>query len=98
MPKQNVTISRYHDSHLGWEMCIRPDDGAWVLFVPRLREDGTAVNNGSREPSLWLNVGTCKDSNGDTQEAYALADSPEHRAYIAEYGHGLGLVQEATTP
>jgi hypothetical protein len=90
MSKQtNITVTRYVDRQLGWETCVRPHDGAWALFIPQAE----AVAKDGLGPQLWHRVGTCEDEHGDTHEAYALDGSPEHRAYLSEYGAGIGLTE-----
>ncbi len=90
MSKQNnVTITRYVDRQLGWEMCVSPADGAWVLFIPRAE----ATAETGLAPQLWHRVGTCEDEHGDTHEAYAAHGSDEHRVYLSEHGNGIGLTE-----
>lgn len=92
MPKQNLTISRYADAHLGWESCVRPDSGAWVLFIPR-----TEAADMPKAPQLWLRAGSFKDESGDTRDCYVKdgATPQDVAAYLDDYGHGIGLVQHA---
>ena len=83
MPKSNITISRYVDPNLGWEACIRPDSGDWVMFVPRPEKTNLA-------PTLFHRVGTCVDEHGDTHDAYAAEGSEQHKVFLSEY-NGVGL-------
>ncbi len=91
MPKSNVTVSRYVDKQLGWEACVRPEDGSWCLFIPRPdakpTEDGTPL-----QPRLFHRVGTCVDEHGDTHDSYAQDGSPEHLVFLSNFG-GLGLCE-----
>ena len=86
MPKNNITISRYVDRQLGWEACVRPDDGSWVLFIPRPDSDIGA-------PIIFHRVGTCVDEHGDTHDSYAAEGSPEHQVFVSECGAGIGLTE-----
>lgn len=96
MAKKNITITRYVDPQLGWEAAVRPEDGSWVLFLPRATSR-PAEGPGSVEPiapQLWHRVGTCEDEHGDTYEAFARDGSPEHRAFLTEHeGQGLALCE-----
>lgn len=88
MSKQtNVTVSRYVDKQLGWESCIRPDDGSWVMFIPRPGDNGPGR---AKVPALFHRIGTCVDENGTTHDSYATAESPEFKVFVADHGAGLG--------
>jgi hypothetical protein len=86
MAKNNVTVSRYVDKQLGWDICVQPEDGSWALFIP-------APTEPNLQPQLWHRVGTCVDEHGDTQEAFACEGSPGHLAFLSEYGAGVGLTE-----
>lgn len=85
MKKSNVTVSRYVDRQLGWEACVRPEDGSWALFIP---QQGAGL-----EPQLWHRVGRCVDENGDEHESFARSGSTEHLAYLSDIGNGVGLTE-----
>ncbi len=89
MPKSNIKVSRYVDKQLGWEASVSPEDGSWVLFLPRAE----AAQKNNLRPQLWHRVGTCEDEHGDTHESYALDGSPEHQAFLSNYGAGVGLTE-----
>lgn len=86
MKKSNITITRYVDRQLGWEACVRPEDGSWALFLPQ--PDG-----GPLQPQLWHRVGTCTDEHGDVHECFAREGSDEHKAYLSDHGNGVGLTE-----
>ncbi len=89
MKKSNVTVSRYADPQLGWEACVRPDDGSWCLFIPRPEETAKT----GLQPRLLHRVGTCVDEFGDTHDSYAAEGSPEHLVYVSECKAGIGLTE-----
>lgn len=85
--KQNIRVSRYGaqevselppealcaDGQFPWAASVSPEDGAWVLFIPK---------DASRTPDLWVRIGT--DDGSDGEELYAPAGSEEHLAFLAE--------------
>ncbi len=85
MAKSNIKVSRYLDTELpegaacadgsfAWEMSIEPDDGSWVMFVPKDK---------TQEPQLWICVGKVDHGDGQGEEnAYAPVGSEEHKAYL----------------
>lgn len=90
MPKSNITVSRYVDKQLGWEACVRPDDGSWCLFIPK--PERPTADGHLLQPQLWIRVGTCLDEHGVTHASYAKSGSPEHLAYLSDNG-GIGLTE-----
>lgn len=90
MAKSNIKVSRYVDNQLGWEASISPEDGSWILFVPRQ----PLTEGGPKRAQLWHRVGTCTDEHGDQHDAYAAEGSDELRAYLSDYGSGVGLTEE----
>lgn len=84
MPKKtNIKVSRYSDElpegarcadgTFPWEASIEPEDGAWVLFVPK---------DATKEPLLAIRVGEIDHGDGTGEDAYAMAGSPEHIAFL----------------
>lgn len=85
MPKSNIKIIRYSNEEIPaearcangefpWEASIECEGGDWVIFVPK---------NKTHAPSVWMRVGTHDHGDGTGEDAYALAGSPEHKAFVA---------------
>lgn len=86
--KQNIRINRYGaqeiaelppealcaDGQFAWSMSVEPEDGSWVLFVPK---------DPTRAPDLWVRVGVNDHGDGTGEDVYAAAGSPEHEAFLA---------------
>lgn len=82
--KRSIKVSRYTvedaeipgarcaDGSFAWFASIEPEDGAWVLFVPK---DPAAV------PTLVVACGTIDYGDGE-ETAYVTPGSPEHLAWL----------------
>lgn len=90
MAKNNIRVCRYQEAEVAelppealcangefaWEASIEPEDGSWVLFVPKDKK---------LEPSLWIRVGTNADEGENFgEDVYAAVGSPAHQAYLGE--------------
>jgi hypothetical protein len=87
MSKNNIHITRYtqdvlkelppeafcKNGQFPWELQVEPEDGEWLLLVPRDK---------TKEPRLWVKVGSIAHGDGTGEDAYAEVGSPEHEAFL----------------